>query len=238
MKKIFTLCSLLIAGAAFATADEIIVEINGKRVENNSTVTVNTLEQKIFDAEHPDWGWEKFQVEPEECLMKVISDNGGTLTSRLDYVSNDVNGTMVQCCGKFFGNCYSVASTNPTSGDITFALSAGENDLNAFLAGSKNGLQLEWQLASLPSEGWENSIKPGDKAEAKFTFNTGSASLTFNVVFVFPNLNNSVEGIEAAENGAFDVYSLDGSVVRRNATDLNGLDKGIYIANGKKVLVK
>ncbi len=36
----------------------------------------------------------------------------------------------------------------------------------------------------------------------------------------------------------FDVYTLGGVKVRENATNLNGLQKGIYIVNGKKVVVK
>ena len=34
------------------------------------------------------------------------------------------------------------------------------------------------------------------------------------------------------------VYNLNGQVVRKNATSLEGLAKGIYIVNGKKVSVK
>ena len=34
------------------------------------------------------------------------------------------------------------------------------------------------------------------------------------------------------------VYNLNGQVVRANAEDLNGLDKGIYIVGGKKIMVK
>lgn len=49
---------------------------------------------------------------------------------------------------------------------------------------------------------------------------------------------SAVEGVEAAENTVYNVYDLNGRIVRRNAADLNGLDKGVYIVNGEKVLVK
>lgn len=39
-------------------------------------------------------------------------------------------------------------------------------------------------------------------------------------------------------NKVFNVYSIDGRLVRQNASSLEGLSKGIYIANGKKILVK
>ena len=38
-------------------------------------------------------------------------------------------------------------------------------------------------------------------------------------------------------SGSGDIYTLDGRLMRRNAT-LQGLPKGIYLMNGKKVAVK
>ena len=38
-------------------------------------------------------------------------------------------------------------------------------------------------------------------------------------------------------NASYDVYNLSGMKVRSNATSLDGLAKGIYIVNGKKVVV-
>lgn len=44
------------------------------------------------------------------------------------------------------------------------------------------------------------------------------------------------EATEAAK--PFPVYSVDGRLVRRASTSLEGLPKGIYIAKGKKYVVK
>ena len=48
-----------------------------------------------------------------------------------------------------------------------------------------------------------------------------------------------VTGIQqiAADGKAVDIYSLDGKLIRSQATSLDGL-KGFYIVNGKKVMVK
>ena len=35
-----------------------------------------------------------------------------------------------------------------------------------------------------------------------------------------------------------DVYSIDGTVIRRDAQNLSNLSKGVYIVNGKKFVVK
>ena len=43
---------------------------------------------------------------------------------------------------------------------------------------------------------------------------------------------------EAPDTAPFDVYDLSGRKVRHQVTSLNGLPKGIYIVNGKKVLKK
>ena len=47
-------------------------------------------------------------------------------------------------------------------------------------------------------------------------------------------------GIETVQvnSNLFDIYNLQGKVVRKNAKDLNGLPKGIYIVKGQKLIVK
>lgn len=45
----------------------------------------------------------------------------------------------------------------------------------------------------------------------------------------------SVKSVETKSN-TFNVYNLNGQIVRSNARDLNGLSHGIYIVNGKKII--
>ena len=55
----------------------------------------------------------------------------------------------------------------------------------------------------------------------------------------FNENGTGINEVEATTAGApFDVYTLSGVKVREAATDLNGLPRGIYIVNGKKVAVK
>lgn len=51
------------------------------------------------------------------------------------------------------------------------------------------------------------------------------------------SVTTAIEQIAAADGKPVDVYSVDGKLVRRQATDFSGL-KGIYVVNGKKVMVK
>ena len=48
----------------------------------------------------------------------------------------------------------------------------------------------------------------------------------------------AIDEVTATSQETFDVYTLGGVKVRENATNLNGLQNGIYIVNGKKVVVK
>lgn len=47
---------------------------------------------------------------------------------------------------------------------------------------------------------------------------------------------DATTGAERTEAG--DIYSAAGQRVRRNATDATGLQKGVYIMNGKKMIIK
>ncbi|MDD7318216.1 MAG: C10 family peptidase [Prevotella sp.] len=51
---------------------------------------------------------------------------------------------------------------------------------------------------------------------------------------------NSVTGIDqiTANGNTFDIYNIQGQKIRSNAHGFDGLDKGIYIVNGKKVALK
>lgn len=73
----------------------------------------------------------------------------------------------------------------------------------------------------------------------------GSTSAYFTVAVAQTNaMRIQLEGGATAidkvttDGETFDIYTLGGVKVRENATGLNGLQKGIYIVNGKKVVVK
>lgn len=56
----------------------------------------------------------------------------------------------------------------------------------------------------------------------------------------FKSATSGVAGIEADENGVSDVYDITGKRVLKSATrsQISGLDKGIYIVDGKKMVVR
>jgi hypothetical protein len=67
-------------------------------------------------------------------------------------------------------------------------------------------------------------------------FVTGSASVKAYSVSV-DGEPTSIDGV-AAEAVGGDVYNLNGQLVRKNASTMHGLPKGVYVVNGKKRIVK
>ncbi len=49
---------------------------------------------------------------------------------------------------------------------------------------------------------------------------------------------DAIESVDGAETAKYDVYTLMGVQVLKQADSINGLQKGLYIVNGKKMLVK
>ena len=59
------------------------------------------------------------------------------------------------------------------------------------------------------------------------------------VAFALPGETTGINDINAENVAkAANIYSVDGRLVKKNATSLNGLESGIYIMNGKKYVVK
>ena len=53
-----------------------------------------------------------------------------------------------------------------------------------------------------------------------------------------PEAPDAINAVKTDLVKSNNVYSIDGRVVRRGTTSLDGLSRGLYIVNGKKYLVK
>lgn len=76
-----------------------------------------------------------------------------------------------------------------------------------------------------------------------------SAAKAFTAYLLLPTVGNEIQVSIATATGVrqidaaaiatlFNVYSVDGKLVKRNAKNLIGLKQGLYVVNGKKVMVK
>jgi len=85
------------------------------------------------------------------------------------------------------------------------------------------------------------TISPVEDGEYSFGFHAISPRLHGHMMLKNISVKwakaNGLSQIEVGENQAFDIYSIDGKLIRRNATSLEGLERGIYIAGRKKVIV-
>ena len=98
----------------------------------------------------------------------------------------------------------------------------------------------EWSSIDIPMSDFED-VTRGDSNLAhqlKLDYGNGANILIDNIFFWKERVTavTDVKVRNVRSNGI--VYSIDGRIVKTGATDLSGLDNGIYIFNGKKVLVK
>lgn len=89
-------------------------------------------------------------------------------------------------------------------------------------------------------DGVDKIVKGGANATVKGTrayFTSTNANIK-EMPLLIDGVATGVAGVQAAEDAAYDVYTLTGIQVRKGATTLGGLPKGIYIVNGKKMYIK
>lgn len=151
------------------------------------------------------------------CLLKP-STVSSTYTITGVTINSDAP-TSVQEDGYTFTGTY--ASTNMEAGSYFIGYEKNSNSsTEAQLYITNNGKQIS---------GLRAYLKPG----------VGAAKITD---MSFDEDNSTVTAIEdvttdeTVNNG--NIYNLSGQLVKTGATNLDGLDKGIYILNGKKYVVK
>ena len=104
-------------------------------------------------------------------------------------------------------------------------------------SGFKNGetLAVLTKLPSVTTTATADS-EPGDYDVVV----SGAEAQNYDITYVNGKLTVTVpSGISEVINGdVFDVYTTSGRMVKKNATTLKGLAKGVYIVNRRKVIVK
>lgn len=97
---------------------------------------------------------------------------------------------------------------------------------------------------------YRNAQKIGAVKYPQITFfdAEGTANDTYNVTAVYatgeesgfsnPFSSSGIFGITDDAIAHSDIYGIDGTLVRENASSLKGLQPGVYIMNGKKIIIK
>jgi len=85
------------------------------------------------------------------------------------------------------------------------------------------------------------SVTPAEDGDYSFGFHAISPRLQGHMMLKNITVElapiSGVSTLKAIDNSQFDIYTIDGKLIRRNATSLEGLDRGIYIVGNKKVAV-
>jgi hypothetical protein len=115
----------------------------------------------------------------------------------------------------------------------------------SYYIGNKDGL---WH--KLNSKNGSSTLN-GSRAYLKLKEGSSARALTLNIASFNGEDDDTTTGIAAIESngndldGVYDnankfdgnIYNLQGQLVRKHAKNLNGLAKGVYIINGKKVVI-
>ena len=132
------------------------------------------------------------------------------------------------------GNVKEIKINEECADDVTlWYTTSGEEQVGKYIASEPVNNTVEFTLEDANVE-----FKDGDyviwlPAEYFWVGNYKSRDVKFAI-------EGYVSVEEIAEDTNFDVYSVNGMVIKRNANkaDVKDLDPGVYVINGKKVLVK
>ena len=133
----------------------------------------------------------------------------------------------------------------PTSGNVTlsvFPINEGATEQYIEVTATAN----QWNSIDIPVANFKSKGLPMSAVyQIKLTgaggANDESASADFYLdnVYYWSGGSTDIDRIATggtAKNG--NIYSLDGRIVRRGTTSIVGLQKGIYVVNGHKVVIR
>lgn len=121
-------------------------------------------------------------------------------------------------------------------------LEAGEGEIK-FVGNYENGKQLaegDYFIDANRNQFYSANGTETMKAFRAIFVNTAAAPAKTMFFSIRGNSGETtgIEDVKTLAGKTFDVYSIDGMLVRKNAANLNGLAKGVYVVNGKKYIAK
>lgn len=161
-----------------------------------------------------------------EAGLNFVAVADGALAANTPYLINFPSATTMPV---YFGaNIESTTPQSVTHGDFTFT---GTYAAVTDMAG-------KYGVAKINGEDKITKGAAGSTLKATRAYFTTSGADVQSVSLFFDGEATGIEAVETAGEKAFDVYTISGVQVRRAAKTLDGLQKGIYIVNGKKQVVK
>ena len=211
MKKFFTLCMGLIAALAMQAQSDFPLQFadkDGNIIADGTTLNITTYEADDFGG---------VQM-PSGLYVKNISNEkvqGGG-----EYTIQSISNGAFQTC--FPNNCVSKESVGTyTTGNGEFAAGVPKNMMTEWLPMADGSCQVVYQLVvfnqnPLTKEWSKDTSKIGPTVTLNFTYSTAGISIV--------EAGNDTKGKAA-------YYDLSGRRIEKPA-------KGLYIVNGRKVVIK
>lgn len=161
-----------------------------------------------------------------EAGLNFVAVEDGVLAANTPYLINFPSATTMPV---YFGvNIESTTPQSVTHGDFTFT---GTYAAVTDMAG-------KYGVAKINDEDKITKGAAGSTLKATRAYFTTSGADVQSVSLFFDGEATGIEAVETTGEKAFDVYTISGVQVRRAVKTLDGLQKGIYIVNGKKQVVK
>ena len=102
-------------------------------------------------------------------------------------------------------------------------------------------VKLKWLVTSAKPSITTTATKDSPAGEYEIIVGNDGEASDYNIIPVNGKLIVEVPAAIStlsADGSVFDIYTTTGVLVKKDATSLKGLAKGVYIVNGKKVIVK
>lgn len=166
-----------------------------------------------------------------ECSSAEVENNKVTPVVNSMAVPSDNKAKGVYfCTGNIWSSHYNSTKFLPETmrvlsldSDGKLALTTSEDHLTSVYINKLDESNLNLSVLAIPANSWYLPVSSSAPAELKLVTETEYAT--------------GVESVAVSDDTTYNVYTLEGVQVRKNAKSLDGLTRGVYIVNGKKVVV-
>ena len=212
-------------------------------VEFGTTIKVRGAIRK-YGEENPKFGW---QVKGDYVSGTPEVTCEATPTSPVGKYTIHINrGSIVEEQVEFIDGILYVqkATANLHAKDLT--IKAGETPTFAYTIDGLQNNETTLELTEAPTftvNKDDGSVVTVFDTPGVYTINISgglSENYLFNYMPAHLTIQSATDGIAGVkiDSDTFDIYTSAGRLIVKAATNFNGLAKGIYIVNGKKVAVK
>ena len=206
---------------------------NGGDITENTDLN-GTFVSNMFNSIGTDAGGYDSE---DGCIVitKETSDEQMAALEGLDITDEALKEIFTGIIFKVPAGSGKVTVTAETMGNMTLKVKVGNGEAIGMEVTGKQKMEVPYDVAEetlvyiFAGTKGQNAIRSWRRAG-------GESGLRIYGISVENTGGTSIVGVVDARHESMDVYSLNGRLVRKSATSLDGLPKGAYIVNGRKVI--